>query len=193
MSTKNTGARFRGVNKPQAYNPEILEAMTCFNQDFFQLRNFPDYQIIMAKEQNRPLSEAEIMDKRFIKEYCRSYAREVFYLLDTYQKTAVAQDNELYPMVSWNVIISIDNELYSKKLKNYATNGSNPELFQCNSHFAMILILRALSRAHLLYITSENIPSVREHFYEDVCFIFDAAKNMKFSDKARTHTQTSSV
>ena len=159
--------RKRGLNH-KGFAPELCEAINLFNHDLNSLNYFPEAEILAAQETGRPLSSEEKKDTMFVKRICREHARLIFSALDQLYDKRLANPDETFPMFSWNMVVSYDNAIYNFRISQANDTHIFPIVWEVNSHLAMILVLRALARANLLYFTDKNFDSVRDSIRRDL-------------------------
>lgn len=158
--------RKRGMNH-KGFAPELCEAINFFNLDLNKdLHFYPD--LVMPQMEGRPLTEDEKKDTMFVKRLAREHARIIFTGLNQlYDKRSVSPD-ETFPMFSWNMVIAYDNAIYNFRMNQANDTHIYPIVWELNSHLAMILVIRSLARAGLLYFTDKNFDSVRDRLREDL-------------------------
>lgn len=155
--------RNRGLNR-KGFAPELQEAMNLFNQDMNDLKWFPEIEILQAQEQCRLLTSDEKKDTLFVKRMCREYARTIFKALNELYNKRLENPDETFPMYSWNMVIAYDNAIY--RFRTTQADGTHiyPLVWELNSELAMVMVIRSLARANLLYFTSKNFDSARIDF-----------------------------
>lgn len=157
--------RKRGMNH-KGFAPELCEAISFFNQDIFKSKFFPD--LVTPQMEGRPLTEDEKKDTMFVQRIVREHARIIFTgLQQLYDKRSVSPD-ETFPMFSWNMVIAYDNAIYNFRMSQANDTHIYPIVWELNSHLAMILVIRSLARAGLLYFTDKNFDSVRDCLRRDL-------------------------
>lgn len=155
--------RNRGLNR-KGFAPELQEAMNLFNQDMNDLKWFPEAEILYAQEEDRDLFSDEKNYKLFVKRMCREYARTIFKALNQLYYKRLENPDETFPMFSWNMVIAYDNAIY--RFRTTQADGTHiyPLVWELNSELAMVMVVRSLARANLLYFTTKNIDSLRIDF-----------------------------